>query len=1343
VLAWVAVLLSLLVPTVARADSSLVFSAADLTTLGLHPTPASSESARAQLVAGLPSSVLAPVGEALTEASAGRTRGRRLRSAAFVLRSARSAGLVLARWGRAHHAGRVRVGAGGAAFMLRSRKRAVVEVLWRDGSRLGFVVLGATRKLGKARAAALAYAVLADSYLKTPLPTTAWEQVLAQTRPNGTLSKSTALQAFALAYGPLPGVHPPRGPIGQIPDGTLAAQWVLSYRSQLSRGQLRVVDRLLGVPAPGVPGNDVRARAASFGDPGFSPNLAIQAMAEKWAGIEGGKLGHALGLTIVAGTTTTIVKTTTSGLVTADAQAFNIDEGWGSGKAEFCRIRVPPSGQATEKADPVFFNLVMAHEVFHCFQFDLRGALVWTPLPDWIIEGMADWAALTVDPVAYSVGGGNLTTYFKFPHTPLFLRSYDSVGFWGHVQDTFGDLWSRIPAILTAPGGSPGAFDAAEGADTTKFLSTWGSSVFNRPVGGPPWEMISPIVPPGTAGPPVGMIDGTGSVEAAPYTTAQYSYTDSDPRTPIVYVSIKGSARLSTQHNYTDLGAALFCTTARCVCPPRTSGYVPPTRPLSVPTRLGLSGNPGGGTEGSLEAVSLSAFCRPKKPPPGGNAASGGDPELFDFDGGVFGFQAAGEFTLLKSTQDDLQVQVRQQPFPGSRYVAENTAVAMRVGSAIVEVDAAGKSALAVYVDRHPLNAPADGVTRVRLGGGRLIVSGASALVDWPDGSSVDVFNWLADANGQGVETPQGDKLVPALNLVIRLAPHRRRHVAGLLGNWGEPASREFVGRNGRAYPQSVITAGDVDEATPGELRVIYHEFGAGWRITQRESLFRYPPHKNTNSYTIRGFPRRYLTVKSLPLQQQGAGWTVCKAAGITNAQVFDGCEFDVGATGDKGFAIGDHKLQTAAGLPVSSTGLPGRPTGVPGPPSKLHAIDLGTGNDVTQPEVAYDPGSKDTYVAWVDSSDSSIDLCVVGAGASACNAGAGPYKLIDPLASSSGSTPLYSDSQIVIQPGGEVVVLAEVDGANGAAYPPGYGAEGDVAWSSAAGGAAFASSTQGIANGGGILAPSPGDAPSAGAIALSASDIGVYGEGAIVNGFTDFTLSAAAPSAAPVVDSTGRYQDTLGITGNQLASVPDPAAAGQYIVVAVGGGFGSGCPSGSNSVTGYGVAVGTPASLQEQSAWSSKYFAPISCEAGDPVLAGGGPTGGTIGLLEEEGPDLTSANTGSQGVFYRRFDTGTDTFGAPVLVSNETSLSGAGDLDVAQDHSGDVYASWSDSRGTVLDYSSTAGASWRKPVAITLPISPNDDIVVAGAGGGAAEFAYTAPHGGGVQVYLVGVAYP
>jgi hypothetical protein len=122
-------------------------------------------------------------------------------------------------------------------------------------------------------------------------------------------------------------------------------------------------------------------------------------------------------------------------------------------------------------------------------------------------------------------------------------------------------------------------------------------------------------------------------------------------------------------------------------------------------------------------------------------------------------------------------------------------------------------------------------------------------------------------------------------------------------------------------------------------------------------------------------------------------------------------------------------------------------------------------------------------------------------------------------------------------------------------------------------------------------------------------------------------------------------------------------------------------------------------------------------------VLAGGASG---IGVLEDEGPGLVS--TGSDGVYYRPFNSGTLAFGSSVLVSDETlsTLDGADALSASQDSTGGIYAGWSDGRGVVVSYSSNGGASWTTPFATGLGVSSAaSDPVVVGIGAATADVAY------------------
>ena len=344
-----------------------------------------------------------------------------------------------------------------------------------------------------------------------------------------------------------------------------------------------------------------------YGDPNFQPDAALQAIAERWVKVYEGKLGP-LGLSVVAGTTTTTAQ------AFADTLPVNA-QGRYSTSGPLCRVRMFAAGMA---ASAPFRGLLLAHEVFHCFEIELtRGnQWVWGPgVHRWITEGMADWAALTVDPVGYDVGGGNLTTYINNPQTPLFDRSYDAAGFWGHVEDVTHDLWTRIQAILNASS-DQGAYNAA-GGDSQAVLSAWGSSVFHTSAQG--WSMTSPIKPPVSPAGHIVLLTGGGMVNAAPYTTSQYKL-EAVANAPLVHVSINGYARLSTTLNIanpTKLENAWFCIgSSKCTCPPGSSGEPPPSTPLPNSSYLGLTGAPSEPANGAITSYPLSVFCKAPTPTP-------------------------------------------------------------------------------------------------------------------------------------------------------------------------------------------------------------------------------------------------------------------------------------------------------------------------------------------------------------------------------------------------------------------------------------------------------------------------------------------------------------------------------------------------------------------------------------------------------------------------------------------------------------------------------------------------------------------------------------------------------
>ena len=128
-------------------------------------------------------------------------------------------------------------------------------------------------------------------------------------------------------------------------------------------------------------------------------------------------------------------------------------------------------------------------------------------------------------------------------------------------------------------------------------------------------------------------------------------------------------------------------------------------------------------------------------------------------------FQAAGEFTLVKSTTDDLDIQVREQRFPGAADVAFDTATAMRVGPNIVELAANKSGQLQLWINRRAVAYGASALA----GGGTISVNGpSSAKVTWPDGTAVLVFSGESGAIAHETITCNGSD---EIDEIVKVAP--------------------------------------------------------------------------------------------------------------------------------------------------------------------------------------------------------------------------------------------------------------------------------------------------------------------------------------------------------------------------------------------------------------------------------------------------------------------------------------------------------------------------------------------------------------------------------------------
>ncbi len=84
--------------------------------------------------------------------------------------------------------------------------------------------------------------------------------MLAGIEPDGTVSTNTALEAFALVLGPVPGVRVPSGTKTPIGDGGEAIRWTLGHWNELDAAQRTAVQQALAgkpIVAAGGHGRDL------------------------------------------------------------------------------------------------------------------------------------------------------------------------------------------------------------------------------------------------------------------------------------------------------------------------------------------------------------------------------------------------------------------------------------------------------------------------------------------------------------------------------------------------------------------------------------------------------------------------------------------------------------------------------------------------------------------------------------------------------------------------------------------------------------------------------------------------------------------------------------------------------------------------------------------------------------------------------------------------------------------------------------------------------------------------------------------------------------------------------
>jgi hypothetical protein len=483
------------------------------------------------------------------------------------------------------------------------------------------VVIGAVTLRGPtgAPAGARQYAAALRARLQRVLALTPWERNLGGIRADGTFSKALALRAFSMAYSPLPGVKLPRGAAGGTFEGTMAALMVRRFRGQLTNAQQTAIDRATAPHRLTDGRARIRVPAVTF-----TTDRAALAMAQKYLGYYAARMpGVSAAMPLVVGDVSQEITVKGGGKALAVTHAVNpqyvtvpqLD----LGRGDHCQIQITPTGVGTRGTPD--FETTIAHETFHCVQFQLANL---DNLPEWIVEGGAEWAAQVAHPTSLDDSGLFYVAYLLDPRTSVLARNYDAIGFWAHADELAGGagaLFARMPDILRATNAN--AF-ALAGGTSGQFVDTWASAMRRLPGRGLAWMQGLPYVAPeGTSyrgqpltSPAVPVTVST-TLSAPAYTTRLYDVAGQPAKPLITFSAASGSTRAaSSGTDFGVLGTNGFCT-GDCTCP----DGVEPTKPIPPFSQIdgdGLKLGQSGGAAAASARVTFHAmkeYCDEPEPP--------------------------------------------------------------------------------------------------------------------------------------------------------------------------------------------------------------------------------------------------------------------------------------------------------------------------------------------------------------------------------------------------------------------------------------------------------------------------------------------------------------------------------------------------------------------------------------------------------------------------------------------------------------------------------------------------------------------------------------------------------
>jgi hypothetical protein len=472
-----------------------------------------------------------------------------------------------------------------------------------------------------------------------PAVPSAWQLTLDRVKPDGTVDTATALAAFALAIGPVPGARPPGGPAQVIPSGTIAVQWVLGHWSQLAPAQRGAVLHDLGQPtqaanAAGAAGSAANASLMSLAvpasptapasltaSPAANPNLdcltadsaGAQSYRSEAAGIESDIAAHMgagpFSPQVYFSVNTVQTDSPRTALYTWGCTGGQVTQSGGT--VQGCTIHVNPNVSNFSASDRHDF---LIHELTHCYMFLKLGEAEYH-LPAWYVEGTASWT-MTVLGNGTTIESSFWLSYLSTPAWSLFQRTYSALGFFAHLAETGTDVWQKILPMGQAiiRGWNAAGWQAA--APGQAFLDSWGPGYTEGRYPGTAWQSGGPNLP-HFQGPIPQASLGNGQAVTVRAPAAGVGILHLDINAQVVLFSGAASGRFSldggADATLAQAEATAYSTAGSpAQCPAGSADAGTKLTPISSGFHyVGISGGLTAATVG-VQGLSLKAFCATK-----------------------------------------------------------------------------------------------------------------------------------------------------------------------------------------------------------------------------------------------------------------------------------------------------------------------------------------------------------------------------------------------------------------------------------------------------------------------------------------------------------------------------------------------------------------------------------------------------------------------------------------------------------------------------------------------------------------------------------------------------------